>query len=125
LARAIYGDVTMAGFGRKNARDTMLRAIMIHTAAEALSKEAEVSRVLYPNEMVNIFNSVVAEQDIEPSVDEYNYAMVGAKTLFNQRDFVQEILERWRDHDARLESADIRRSRNIFSNTLQDFIHHG
>lgn len=114
----------MAGFGRKNARDTMLRAIMIHTAAEALSKETEVSRVLYPNEMVNIFNSVVAAQDIDPSVDEYNYAMVGAKTLFNQRDFVQEILERWRDHDARLESADIRRSRDIFSNTLQDFIHH-
>ena len=111
----------MAGFGKKNAKETMLRAIMIHTAAEVLTKEAEVARVLYPEEVRNIFNSVVAAQDMQATQDEVNYAMVGARTLIKNRDFVQDIIARWGHQAARLETDDIRRSQQIFSNTMQDF----
>lgn len=111
----------MAGFGKKNAKETMLRAIMIHTAAEVLTKEAEVARVLYPQEVRSIFNSVVAAQDMEATPDETNYAMVGARTLINNREFVQEIMARWVHQAARLEIDDIRRSQEIFANTVQDF----
>lgn len=111
----------MAGFGKKNAKETMLRAVMIHTAAEVLGKEAEVARVLYPEEVRSIFKSVVAAQDMEATSDETNYAMVGARTLINNREFVQEIMARWGQQAPRLEIGDIRRSQQIFTNTVQDF----
>jgi hypothetical protein len=51
--------------------------------------------------------------------------MAGAKTLFNERNFVQEVLDRWSTHDARLMCQNLRCSHGIFANTPQDFVRHG
>lgn len=104
----------MPGFGKKNARETMLRAIMIHISAEVLIKEADAAHVLFTQEMNNVLDSVIAAQDTELTVREYNYVMAGVHILINESGFAHEITTRWHTHDARLKPEDIRRCKEIF-----------
>jgi hypothetical protein len=111
----------MPAFGKKNGRDTMLRAIMIHAAAEMYAKEKDVSRVLYDGEMRKIVNRVFAAQEVDPDTNELSYVFMGAKALIKNRDFVSNIVSRWTYGKVNLESGDIRKSKEIFGNTLKDF----
>lgn len=113
----------MTGFGKKNLRDTTLRAIIIHAAAEALDKEAAMAHALYTQEVVNILDSVIAAQDRELTRKEYDYAMAGVHALIKERDFAQDLISRWRNRTPRLESEDIRRSKQIFSKAPPEPVH--
>ncbi len=71
----------MPGFGRKNARETLLRAIMIHTAIEVLSKESDPSHVLFSQDLNNILASVIREQEVELSASEFRYVIAARDAM--------------------------------------------
>ncbi len=94
---------------------------MIHAAAEMYAKEKDVSRVLYDGEMRKIVNRVFAGQKIDPDTSELSYVFMGAKALIKNRDFVSNIVSRWTHGKVSLESEDIKKSKEVFENTLKDF----
>lgn len=105
----------MPGFGKKNATETMLRTIMIHSAVEVSTKELDVAHVAYSQEVNNILDGVIAAQAMDLTLKEYNTVLAGMHRLIDESDFAHEITTRWRTHAARLEPEDIRRSKRIFS----------
>jgi hypothetical protein len=111
----------MPAFGKKDAQETMLRAIMIHSAAEMYAKEKDLRRVLYEDEMKNIVTRVFGAQKTEPGQNEFSYAMMGAKALIRNRDFISDIVSRWTYGKVSLDNEDVRKSKEIFGSTLKDF----
>ncbi len=104
--------------GRKNARETLLRAIMIYTAVEVMFKGADSAHALFTQELSRVLDSVLAAQEMELTTHRYNYVVAGVHTLINEEGFVREIAARWQEHEARLNRDDIRRCEEIFSKAL-------
>ena len=84
---------------------------------------AEVARVLYTQELIKLLDSVVVAQGKELTRKEYAYAIAGVHALIKERDFAQELISRWRREAARLETQDIRRSKQIFNKAPPELVH--
>jgi len=85
----------MAGFGKKNARLTQLRAGMIHAAAQGYLKEVEFQRLLTDDEIRQILRSVYSGTVDNLTPREFDYAAAGTKALMRERTYVEELATRW------------------------------
>jgi hypothetical protein len=85
----------MAGFGKKNARLTQLRAGMLHAAAQGYLREVEYQRLLTDDDIRQLLTSVFSGTVDNVTPREFDYAVSGTKALMRERSYVEELATRW------------------------------
>jgi hypothetical protein len=115
----------MAGFGKKNAKELNIRALMIHAAAEIFAQEKDVKRLLTRTEIEKIVKLVFSSHEHNPTPGEISYALAGTNRLvLGSRDYIETIVTRWRRGNVSLNKEDFDKVEEIFGNSLESYANH-